>query len=446
MTASLFTVARDAWTFDAAWCARLLATIYTVTLTSTVPMLAGAVVWICSRRSSYGSQALVWRSATVAVALVCLGNLFALHTVTAVVPPSLAAPLVALGKLQLADSIAGGLRSGAEVAPDLLGTRLVVALVVVWGAGVLGVTVWSWRGWVEIRAIVRSATPLHAPEWECALTEAQSSLGLRRQIALRAGDVSVPLTCGIWRPAILLPHSATEWSASERRSVLHHEVAHVCERDVAYALTLRVACAVLWFHPGVWALARRLQALCEHAADDRVLTAGIRASDYAEVLMNASMRAAREREGASGALSFALSRDGGLRDRLTAIVDTARDRRAPLRRTALFAAAVTLAVAAPSATVRLAPTRDVLTTLMHESSWESRAYAVIGLAQRADSLDVARAAAFGDPSPKVRAWAKLALSRSRAARSAWRATGLNDAGEARSGRAPMTPQSPPLLE
>jgi hypothetical protein len=51
----------------------------------------------------------------------------------------------------------------------------------------------------------------------------------------------------------------------------------------------------------------------------------------------------------------------------------------------------------------------VLTTLMLDAQWESRAYAVLGLAQRADSVAVAQSAAEEDPNPRVRAWARYAL-------------------------------------
>ena len=57
-------------------------------------------------------------------------------------------------------------------------------------------------------------------------------------------------------------------------------------------------------------------------------------------------------------------------------------------------------------------TRDVLTGLMREAQWESRAYAVLGLAKRADSVAVARDAAELDPNPRVRAWARYALTQS----------------------------------
>lgn len=65
----------------------------------------------------------------------------------------------------------------------------------------------------------------------------------------------------------------------------------------------------------------------------------------------------------------------------------------------------------PLSTARVAPTRGVLTSLMQESRWESRAWAVVRLAQRADSVHVARSAARHDPDPAVRAWARYALSR-----------------------------------
>ena len=44
---------------------------------------------------------------------------------------------------------------------------------------------------------------------------------------------------------------------------------------------------------------------------------------------------------------------------------------------------------------------------MLDAQWESRAYAVLGLAQRADSVAVARNAAELDPNPRVRAWAQV---------------------------------------
>jgi len=94
---------------------------------------------------------------------------------------------------------------------------------------------------------------------------------------------------------------------------------------------------------------------------------------------------------------------------LAAVLDVRHDPRPLKRRWIGAAATMTLCVAGPMSTVQLAPTRSVLTTLMADARWESRAYAVLGLAQRPDSVAVARSAAEQDPSPTVRAWARYAL-------------------------------------
>jgi hypothetical protein len=91
------------------------------------------------------------------------------------------------------------------------------------------------------------------------------------------------------------------------------------------------------------------------------------------------------------------------------VLDVRHDVRPLARGWAVVAAFATLSVAGPLSAVRLAPSRDVLTTLMRDARWESRAYAVLGLAQRQDSVAVARSAAELDPSPRVRAWARYAL-------------------------------------
>jgi beta-lactamase regulating signal transducer with metallopeptidase domain len=218
--------------------------------------------------------------------------------------------------------------------------------------------------------------------------------------------VSVPVTWGVWQPIVLLPVHALRWPADRLQAVLRHELAHVRGHDASMRLAARIACALFWFHPGVWWLARRFEADAEEASDDRVLLSGIRVSDYAEWL-GASAPGAHDQAQAA----MALARPGNLRARLAAITDTRRQIAVPGRRVVRCAVALTLGVVAPLATARLAPTRHVLTSLMRDTRWESRAWAVVRLAQRADSVDVARSAARHDPDPSVRAWARYALSR-----------------------------------
>ena len=110
--------------------------------------------------------------------------------------------------------------------------------------------------------------------------------------------------------------------------------------------------------------------------------------------------------------AMAFARRSDLRARLATVTDIRRRLAVPCRSVVFCSVAMTAAVVAPLATARLAPTREVLTSLMLETRWESRAWAVVRLAQRADSVDVARTAARHDPDPAVRAWARYALARS----------------------------------
>jgi beta-lactamase regulating signal transducer with metallopeptidase domain len=212
------------------------------------------------------------------------------------------------------------------------------------------------------------------------------------------------MTLGWFRPVMLVPASSDSWSRDERQMVLRHELAHVRGSDWVFGILARVACALFWFHPGAWWISASLRRDAEQAADDRVIASGVARSDYAELLITASSANASQ---LSDALAF--SGRGSIRTRLAAVLDLRHDVRPVARRWGLAATAACVLSSAPLGAVELAPTRDALTTLMRDSRWESRAYAVIGLAHRADSVAAARSAAELDPSPRVRAWARYAL-------------------------------------
>lgn len=384
--------------------ARAVAAVYTVSLLALVPVVLAAGVALALRRSSAQGRTLAWRSAIVVLLLIVVGRQFPLHWMAWVVPSTLAAPLVALGRVQVM-SVNGALDAGEPAA----NTGVAAVMLFVYAMGVVAVFASTLLGLWRARRILGRARPADV-DWICALNDARGMLGIRRRIrVLISRDVSVPLTWGYWRPVILLPAALPKWRASERRLVMLHEVEHARSGDWLFALAARAACAVYWFHPAVWWTANRLRVDCELACDERVVAAGARRSDYADLLVRAvdalTIRADDELP------ALALSRRGGLRTRLSALVDAPREARPLARRWAVAATAATLIASAPLSAVELAPTRDVLTTLMSDTRWESRAYAVLGLAQRPDSIAVARNAAALDPSPRVREWARYALDR-----------------------------------
>lgn len=91
---------------------------------------------------------------------------------------------------------------------------------------------------------------------------------------------------GFLRPVILLPIDAEHWQAERLRAVLLHELAHIKRWDWTVQMVAHVACAIYWFNPLVWCVARWLRIEAEQACDDQVLNAGYRSIDYAQHLLN----------------------------------------------------------------------------------------------------------------------------------------------------------------
>jgi len=209
------------------------------------------------------------------------------------------------------------------------------------------------------RRIVSSARPLDDARWTALLRELSDRLDLAEAPELVASDrIDMPFACGAWRSTIVLPGAAAQWPDDRRQVVLLHELAHVKRRDLLGQQLGRLACAVYWFHPLVWAAARRLRAESERACDDLVLSCGARASDYAGHLLDI-LTTARGHGAPATALPMARAKE--FEGRLLAILDPGRQRRGPGRiqsvglLAGLAAIFLSVAAAAPSRPVRSGP-------------------------------------------------------------------------------------------
>jgi len=207
--------------------------------------------------------------------------------------------------------------TGTYRAPDILA--------LLWAFGFTAILAWLAIGRFRLRRIGTMAWPLDDPEWARILDAERRESGVTKNVRLCSSSVvSTPLTWGWTAPIILLPEDALDWSEEHRRIVLRHELAHVARGDALSQLVAGVACAVYWFHPLVWVAERRLRAECERACDDRVVSLGTPAADYAAHLLEVA-RSARA-FGAPGFLSVAMARPSQLEGRLLAVLNGSRRR------------------------------------------------------------------------------------------------------------------------
>lgn len=115
----------------------------------------------------------------------------------------------------------------------------------------------GWNMW-KLRVKTRSGTTLNDASGD-VFARAANSIGLGFLPTIKVVDgVSMPLTCGIFQPMVLLPSHFEDWSPAEQRAVALHELMHVKRRDVMWELLSRVMRAVYWFHPASAFLSRQL--------------------------------------------------------------------------------------------------------------------------------------------------------------------------------------------
>ncbi len=220
-----------------------------------------------------------------------------------------------------------------------------------WALGVLAVLAWLTIGRLRLRKIVREAWPLTNVEWQRLLESTRTEAGVTREVRVFTSSVaSTPLTWGTLRPVILLPEDALDWSADHRRVVLRHEMAHISRADTLSQLVAGFVAALYWFNPLVWFVERRLRAECERACDDRVVSLGTPATDYASHLLEVA-RSARA-FGAPGFLSVAMARPSQLEGRLLAVLNGSRRRFTASRRERFAAMGISFLVMVPLAAFR----------------------------------------------------------------------------------------------
>ena len=155
----------------------------------------------------------------------------------------------------------------------------------VWGVGASLVIIRAAVGFIRLDRLRRRAEGVDDPAWRAAVERARGQTEVQREVRLlQSPRVVVPMTWGLKQIAICLPMHASEWSVTNRRMVLAHELTHIQRGDWLWQVLALAMTTVHWFNPLAWWAAHRMRIEAEIACDDAVIASGCRASDYADCL------------------------------------------------------------------------------------------------------------------------------------------------------------------
>src|SRR5207253_9760034 len=102
---------------------------------------------------------------------------------------------------------------------------------------------------------------------------------------LESAAVEVPTVIGWIRPIVLLPAaSLSGLSMQQIEMVLAHELAHIRRHDFIINLMQSVVETLLFYHPAVWWISRRIRVEREHCCDDLAVAVFGNPLQYARAL------------------------------------------------------------------------------------------------------------------------------------------------------------------
>jgi beta-lactamase regulating signal transducer with metallopeptidase domain len=186
-------------------------------------------------------------------------------------PSDLAHRTSAPGPQPLADR--GDVNTAAGTRVTTFGSRvepLLPLLIGIWLAGVMFLSLRLLTGWLWIQRLRTYGATAAGESWQRMASRLSRRLHIARTITLLESTlVEVPTVIGFIKPVVLLPASALSGlSAGQLEAILAHELAHIRRHDYLVNLLQTLVETLLFYHPAVWWLSRRIRAEREHCCDD----------------------------------------------------------------------------------------------------------------------------------------------------------------------------------
>lgn len=150
-----------------------------------------------------------------------------------------------------------------EIAPAVIAPwwlSIARGFALVWALGTTISVLWLVRCFVRLAAFCRGLQEHPDDGMRQAVLQAAEQVGLiRAPRLLVSARAAMPVTLGLFRPAIVLPEGfADDLPPDQCRAVLVHEMAHTARRDPWIGLAQRLAAAFYWWCPLVHRINRRL--------------------------------------------------------------------------------------------------------------------------------------------------------------------------------------------
>jgi beta-lactamase regulating signal transducer with metallopeptidase domain len=159
-------------------------------------------------------------------------------------------------------------------------------IVLAWGVLALTGVARVLAGMWQLRRLRQGCVPFDTGGLSSASQARIAEVSKHRKVSMLVSpDVEVPTAMGFLHPAIVIPAwLAEDTAATELEYVLLHELAHLERWDDWSNLVQKLIKSVLFFHPAVWWIERKLSLDREMACDDAVLAQSPNPRIYAECL------------------------------------------------------------------------------------------------------------------------------------------------------------------
>src|SRR3954471_19887 len=179
-------------------------------------------------------------------------------------------------------------------------------LVFAWICGVAILSLRLVSGWLWVQRMKSHGTSPVEDGWDVIAARLSRRLHIQRTVRLlRSTLVDVPTVIGWLKPVILVPASALSGlNPHQLEAIMAHELAHIRRHDYLVNLLQTVVETLLFYHPAVWWLSRRIRSERENCCDDLAVSLCGDPVTYARAL--ADLESLR-----NPARRFVMAADGG---------------------------------------------------------------------------------------------------------------------------------------